>query len=130
MFMFPIPVALICLWARESPHALAKASEITDDLLEHSMALVCAMFISARRNTSQRRADLYRKHLRTYVKGMSKLYPDYNLKPNLHAAFHIYDGLLLFASMHNWWCFPFERLIGHLQRLPHNHIFGQKLPIY
>ena len=40
-------------------------------------------------------------------------------------ACHIYDYLKLFGPVQSWWCFPFECLIGHLQRLPLNDKFGE-----
>jgi hypothetical protein len=40
-------------------------------------------------------------------------------------ATHLHDFLILFGPVRNWWTFPFERLIGHLQRLPQNHRFSQ-----
>ncbi|KAI9464872.1 hypothetical protein HD554DRAFT_2026214, partial [Boletus coccyginus] len=45
--------------------------------------------------------------------------------PNHHASFHIYDYLVLFGPVHSWWTFPFEQLIGVLQRLPNNHKSGE-----
>ena len=37
---------------------------------------------------------------------------------------HIYEFLDLWGPVYHWWCFPFERLIGSLQRLPTNNLFG------
>ncbi|KAJ7202405.1 hypothetical protein GGX14DRAFT_370407 [Mycena pura] len=40
-------------------------------------------------------------------------------------AFHIYDFLLLFGPIISWWTFPFERVIGFLQKINTNdHIGG------
>ncbi|KAJ6484909.1 hypothetical protein C8R45DRAFT_829718 [Mycena sanguinolenta] len=44
----------------------------------------------------------------------------------MHAAFHIYDFILLFGPVVDWWCFPFERLIGTLQKINTNdHVGGE-----
>lgn len=40
-------------------------------------------------------------------------------------AFHIKDYLVLFGPVHAWWTFPFERLIGMLQRMPNNGKIGE-----
>ncbi|KAJ7610392.1 hypothetical protein FB45DRAFT_751377 [Roridomyces roridus] len=41
-------------------------------------------------------------------------------------AFHIYDFLLLFGPVISWWTFPFERIIGFLERInTNNHIGGE-----
>jgi hypothetical protein len=45
-------------------------------------------------------------------------------------AFHLYDFLLLFGAVRSWWMFPFERLIGHLQRIPKNHQEGNLSSIF
>ncbi|KAJ7783918.1 hypothetical protein DFH07DRAFT_727790 [Mycena maculata] len=48
---------------------------------------------------------------------------------NIHAAFHIYDFLLLFGPIISWWCFPFERLIGVLQRIKTSDQIGGELEL-
>ncbi|KAJ7615265.1 hypothetical protein DFH06DRAFT_1008694 [Mycena polygramma] len=41
-------------------------------------------------------------------------------------AFHIYDFLILFGPVISWWTFPFERVIGFLERINTNsHIGGE-----
>ena len=41
-------------------------------------------------------------------------------------AFHIYDFILLFGPIMAWWTFPFERLIGALQKFNTNdHVGGE-----
>ncbi|PIL27307.1 hypothetical protein GSI_10454 [Ganoderma sinense ZZ0214-1] len=55
---------------------------------------------------------------------LPSLYPGLDCESIHHMAFHIYDFLELFGPVHSWWAFPFERLIGQLQRLPTNHKFG------
>ncbi|KIK52019.1 hypothetical protein GYMLUDRAFT_180723 [Collybiopsis luxurians FD-317 M1] len=47
-------------------------------------------------------------------------------RPNIHAAGHVYDFLLLFGPVISWWCFPFEQLIRALQKINTNdHIGGE-----
>ncbi|KAG2740643.1 hypothetical protein P692DRAFT_20880781 [Suillus brevipes Sb2] len=60
-----------------------------------------------------------------YVGKLKEIHPTFSLRPNHHVSFHLYDFLLLFGPAHSWWCFPFEHLIGILQRLPINHKFGE-----
>ncbi|KIN95463.1 hypothetical protein M404DRAFT_165615, partial [Pisolithus tinctorius Marx 270] len=67
----------------------------------------------------------YRAYIASYVGKLKELYPTLDAQPNHHASFHIYDSLLLFGPMQSWWCFPFERLIGVLQRLPTNYQTGE-----
>ncbi|KIK20276.1 hypothetical protein PISMIDRAFT_106073 [Pisolithus microcarpus 441] len=72
------------------------------------------------------RAKAYRTHIASYVGKLKALYPTCNVRPNHHAAFHIYDYLHLFGPVHSWWTFLFEHLIGILQRIPTNHKSGEE----
>ncbi|KAE9407462.1 hypothetical protein BT96DRAFT_809392, partial [Gymnopus androsaceus JB14] len=49
-------------------------------------------------------------------------------QPNIHAAGHIYNFLLLFGPVLSWWCFSFEHLIGALQKINTNDHIGGKSP--
>jgi hypothetical protein len=40
-------------------------------------------------------------------------------------ALHLAEYLRLYGPVHSWWTFPFERLIGMLQRIPNNFQNGQ-----
>jgi hypothetical protein len=71
------------------------------------------------------RATSFRSHIVAWINDLKKLHPHANHHTYHHLAVHIYDFLLLFGPVQSWWCFPFERLIGLLQRLPHNHKFGE-----
>lgn len=114
-----LPIALLSLWGADSPLDPKLAA-----VLDHTMDLVSAVYISCARTMTMERATAYRSYIASYVGRMKQVHPRYNLRPNHHAAFHIYDYLILFGPVHSWWTFPFERLIGVLQRLPSNHKSG------
>ncbi|KAJ6586081.1 hypothetical protein B0H19DRAFT_927263 [Mycena capillaripes] len=82
------------------------------------------------------RATSYRTFLKEWLDKLHSLYPhtkyqNQKKRPNLHAAFHIYDFLLWFGPVISWWSFPFERLIGVLQRINTNdHIGGKDILCY
>jgi hypothetical protein len=59
-----------------------------------------------------------------YIQDLSFAHPDVKPCPNMHMAIHISHFLCLFGPVHSWWCFPFEWLIGQIQRLLSNHRFG------
>jgi hypothetical protein len=40
-------------------------------------------------------------------------------------AFHLHEYLILFGPVHAWWTFPFERIIGKLQRIPTSEKIGE-----
>ncbi|KAG2740663.1 hypothetical protein P692DRAFT_201727802, partial [Suillus brevipes Sb2] len=119
-----IPIALVSLWGAGTSHPSDEVGTRHRAILDHTMELVCAVYLACARSTSAERAHAYHSHIARYVGNLKKIHPTFALRPNHHAAFHIYDFLLLFGPAHSWWCFPFERLIGILQRLPVNHKIG------
>ncbi|PPQ89924.1 hypothetical protein CVT25_009725 [Psilocybe cyanescens] len=120
-----LPIALISVWSTGTSHPLPSASAATKKVLDHTMALVSAVSLACRRTMTQFRMDAYRDHLTFWYSNLCQLHPESSYRVNAHMAFHVYDFLRLFGPVRSWWCFPFERLIGILQRLPHNHKHGQ-----
>ena len=122
-----LPLAFVKLWG----DAPATHSQDTDDfqyVLDHSMALFSAVRLACSRTMTYERREAYRANMIRYVSGLSSdLYNTSDPRPNHHMALHIYDFLKLFGPVRGWWCFPFERLIGLLQRLPTSHKFGKSL---
>ncbi|KAJ7482906.1 hypothetical protein B0H11DRAFT_1636567, partial [Mycena galericulata] len=66
-------------------------------------------------------AQGYHEHMLNYRARLQKLFPDYECHPNHHMALHITECLHLFGPVHGWWTFPFERLIGTLERISTNY---------
>ncbi|KAF9016482.1 hypothetical protein BDZ89DRAFT_911652, partial [Hymenopellis radicata] len=65
-----------------------------------------------------------RSHLKAHMDGLKVLFPGIGV-PSYHHTLHVPDFMPLFAAPKNWWCYPFERLIGKLQRMRHNHKYGE-----
>jgi len=122
-----IPLALISLWGDDgtSRPATAKFSHI----LDHTMALVSAVSVACLRTMTEACRSAFRRCMAMWVSSLQKIHTGSNNRVNGHMALHIYDFLRLFGPVRSWWCFPFERLIGQLRRLPTNHIFGGSLPV-
>ncbi|KAJ3998901.1 hypothetical protein F5050DRAFT_1566201, partial [Lentinula boryana] len=126
-----LPVALIIYWGDADgcapPEDDSKEGRFLK-VLDHTMALFQATIVALLYSTSTRRANIYRKYHAEWVNGLTTLFPqarEGKIKPNIHAAGHIFDFLLLFGPVMSWWCFPFERLIGALQKINTNdHIGG------
>jgi|HubBroStandDraft_6_1064221.scaffolds.fasta_scaffold221306_2 hypothetical protein len=127
MWTVYLPIALVSLWGEGTSHASADVSQKLRDALDHTMALASAITLACLRTMTWARATGYRSHVASWVCGLSRLYPGIDHRTNNHMAIHIYDFLLLFGPVRSWWCFPFERLIGQLQRLPNNHKSGESL---
>lgn len=130
-----IPLALISLWGENTPRPsnepqLPTAVDKLKRLLHLSMLLVSAIRIACMYTMSLARATAYRACLGEFLTLLPDILPNASFRDNDHMAMHIYDFLLLFGPIRSWWCFPFERLIGKLQRLPHNHKFGKFADIF
>ena len=114
-----IPITLISLWGAGTPQADLKF------ILNNTMDLVSAVYLACSRAMSSEQAVAYRSCIVNYVGNLKHVHPTFGLQPNHHASFHIYNYLILFGPVHSWWTFPFERLIGILQRLSSNHKNGE-----
>lgn len=92
--------------------------------LHLTFLLVSAIIVATSRNTSIRHADVYVEFMTEYVEGLKEHFPDFQLHPNHHFAFHLRRYLIQYGPMHEWWTFPFERIIGMLQRVSTNDKIG------
>jgi len=117
---FDIPVSIVQLWAD---------TDISDDnrrqkLVESTMYLATALRYATSHRTSQRHANEYMRNMRAYVTSLRDLFPEMKLRPNHHNALYLGELLLRFGPVHGWWMFPFERLIGLLQKINTNNKMG------
>lgn len=119
-----LPLALVSVWGEGSAHPTREVAAHLRQVLDHTMHLVSAIRISCYRVMTASRITAYRSHITAWLASLKRLFPDASFRPNGHMACHISDYLELFGPVRSWWCFPFERLIGQLQRLPINHKFG------
>ncbi|KAH7917399.1 hypothetical protein BV22DRAFT_1026390 [Leucogyrophana mollusca] len=120
-----LPLALVSMWGEGTSHRSSSTASRLRCILDHTMALVSAVRLACSRSTTMTRAEAYRSYMATWVRQLQELHPDIKHRPNGHMSLHIYNFLVLFGPVRSWWCFPFERLIGQLQRLPSNHKFGK-----
>jgi hypothetical protein len=118
-----LPVSLVRLWGKVHPGD--QRSERCRKILDITISLLSAVTIATSRVTSCSRADSYLQHMQAYLNGIQELFPEYKLHPNHHMALHLHEYLILFGPVHAWWTFPFERIIGQLQRIPTNSKIGK-----
>jgi hypothetical protein len=123
---FDLPVSLAQLWSSEYLDIDPQRRDRQKKMLESTMFLAMAVRWGASYRTSQEHADKYMKYMHAYLKSILDLYPGYKLKPNHHAALHIGALLMRYGPVHGWWMFPFEQLIGSLQRIKTNHQSGKQ----
>jgi hypothetical protein len=110
------------MWGRITPGD--KQSEQCRKILDVTISLLSAIVAATSLKTSQRHANLYLQHLQAYLSGVTSLFPDYTFQPKHHMALHLPEYLLRYGPVHAWWAFPFERIIGMLQRIPVNGKIG------
>ena len=118
-----LPVSLVRLWAQV--HEGDKRSDRCGKILNVTISLLSAVIIASSRVTSSSHANLYLQHMQAYLNGIHKLFPKYKFHPNHHMALHLHEYLTLFGPVHAWWTFPFERIIGMLQRIPTSGKIGK-----
>jgi hypothetical protein len=93
-------------------------------LLDLTMCLVQATWLACGRSTDGARQSSYLTYLCTYLHNLQSTVSDSRFLPNHHFAIHIYDFLSLWGPVQSWWCFPFERTNGMLQRIDTSHVYG------
>ncbi|TFK45236.1 hypothetical protein OE88DRAFT_1640188 [Heliocybe sulcata] len=120
-----LPIALVTLWGAGTQHATPQLATRCREVLDHTMGLFSAAWLICLRMTNLSCASRCRQYLADYIRNLRRLHRHAQFRTNHHMALHIYDFLLLFGPVHSWWCFPFERLVGWLQRQGHNHKFGE-----
>ena len=125
---FDLPVSLVKLWddadQREIPEDLRRRRK---KLIESTMHLSTAIRWAVSHRTSEQHAQEYKRHMTAYLKSVRELCPNDDLHPVHHNALHIPDFLRRFGPMHGWWMFPFERLIGILQKVKTNFKMGEAI---
>ncbi|KAF8837229.1 hypothetical protein BDN67DRAFT_877041, partial [Paxillus ammoniavirescens] len=75
--------------------------------------------------TSHHHAQQYMKYMKAYLTCLQDAFPGLSWRPNHHASLHMNEFLLRYGPMHRWWMFPFERIIGTLQKTNTNHKIGE-----
>jgi len=127
MALVHLPVALVTLWGEGSQHPYSYIGEKHRKVLDHTMKLLSAVRLAGLRTVTKNRISAYQECMKDYVGNLLNLHPTASQRPNHHMSLHIPHFLQLFGPVRSWWCFPYERLIGILQRLPTNHKSGMFL---
>ncbi|KAF9037198.1 hypothetical protein BJ165DRAFT_1303405, partial [Panaeolus papilionaceus] len=107
-----LPVSMTRIWYN--------ATLARQELLKLTLHLISAVQVAASHTTSAAHASTYHQHMLAYLQGLKRIFPDYSFRPNHHAALHLSDYIRFYSPVHAWWTFPFERIIGMLQRISTN----------
>jgi hypothetical protein len=119
------PLALISMWGEGTSHASPNDAYQFQKILDHTMLLVSAISLACMHTMTKARAAAYLDCMVQYLSDLKTLYPGINPRPNHHMSMHLPLFFALFGPVRSWWCFPFERLIGQIQRLLSNHKLGE-----
>lgn len=119
-------ISLISLWGDGSTHESDQLGERLCRVLDHTMLLVGAVTIACFHVMIPNRQLVYQDYITWWLRDIESIHRSViERRVNGHMAIHIGRFLQLFGPVWSWWTMPFERLIGQLQRIPHNHMFGQ-----
>lgn len=119
---FDLPVALVKLWAMSKD---GEIGEMQRKALRSTFLLSMALRFAVSQRTTHQHREKYTTYMNTYLATVKELRPLDDLHPIHHNAIHLADFLERFGPIHGWWMFPFERLIGVLQRVHTNFRFGE-----
>lgn len=120
------PIALILSWHGSDDDDEGRSRR---QLLELTMCLVQATWSACRKRTSSERQAVYLKCMCTYLRNLQNIIECATFRPNHHFSLHLFEFLELWGPVYSWWCFPFERINGSLQRIATNNIFGMLLSL-
>ena len=126
-FEFDIPVSLLRIQTRRSVSALSgtQIDEYRTKLVHSTFLLATAIRWATSHRTSTRHVDKYMKNIREYLKTLKELRPTQGFRPNHLNALLVGNYLRLHGPVRGWWMFPFERVIGDLQRSRTNNKLGE-----
>src|ERR1700678_1335643 len=123
---FDIPVSVAQLWSRET--CLGQDRDVVahrDKVFQSIMHLAVAVRWGASYRTSEHHSQMFDENMVAYLWLLLELYPNIQFRPNHHVALHIGPLLTQFGPVHSWWMFPFERVIGILQKVNTNSKMGK-----
>ncbi|PPQ82731.1 hypothetical protein CVT24_009908 [Panaeolus cyanescens] len=124
-----LPLTLVVIWKLQNPGAMNTESQPVNEslknILDCTMYLIQAIIVATSGTMKADMAELYLNLMLSYMRSLKNAFPTYKFKPNNHMSLHLSEHLRNFGPVHSWWTFPFERVIGMVQRIPTNNILGQ-----
>lgn len=126
-----LPIALIFAWGELASHPTPYAAARFREVLDHTMLLVSTIVIACKRNMSEYRCQAYLHCMTRYISMLTSIHPHATHRPYGHMSLHLPHFFSLFGPARAFWTYPFERLIGQIQRLISNHRVGKQcLPVF
>ena len=123
-FEFDIPVSLLRIETRWSASG-KQVDEYRAKLVHSTFLLATAIRWATSHWTSAMHVEEYTKNMKKYLEILRDLRPTQPFCPNHLNALLIGRYLRLYGPVQGWWMFPFERVIGDLQRSNTNNKPGK-----
>jgi len=126
-FEFDIPVSLLRIETQRIASG-RQTDEYRAKLVHSTFLLATAIRWATSHRMSTKHIEQYTKTMKNYLKTLKDLRPNQRFRPNHVNALLIGKYLRLYGPVRGWWMFPFERVIGNLQRSSTNNKLGERCP--
>ena len=127
-FEFDIPVSLLRIETQRMASG-KRADEYRGKLVHSTFLLATAIRWATSHRTSTKHIESYTKTMKEYLETLKYLRPNQRFRPNHVNALLVGNYLRLYGPVRGWWMFPFERVIGDLQRTSTNYQLGERYPM-
>ena len=124
-FEFDIPVSLLRIETQRIASG-KQTDEYRAKLVHSTFLLAIAIRWATSNRTSTKHIEGYTTAIKNYLKMLKDLRPNQRFRPNHANALLIGNYLRLYGPVRGWWMFPFERVIGELQRSNTNNKLGEQ----
>jgi len=122
---FDLPVTLAKLWGTDHTKPGDENGKRRQKLAHSTMLLAMAIRWGTSHVTSTHHTQQYLIYMKAYLECIRDVFPSHSFRPNHHSCLHLHEFLLRYGPMHGWWMFPFERIIGALQKTNTNYKIGE-----
>ena len=119
-FEFNIPVSLLQIKTWHNSSA-TEVDSYREKLVHSTFLLATAIRWATSHHMSDTHIEEYTKTMKNYLKMLKELRPTQCFHPNHINTLLVGDYLRLYGPVQSWWMFPFERVIGDLQRISTNN---------
>jgi hypothetical protein len=126
-FEFDVPVSLLRIETQRIASG-KQPDQNREKLVDSTFLLAIAIHWATSNHTSKKHVESYTKTMKDYLKTLKDLRPNQRFRPNHVNALLIGNYLRLYGPVRGWWMFPFERVIGELQRVSTNNKLGEQCP--
>lgn len=119
---FDLPISMLRLYFFDAQSGDEAHNRRRKTMLQSTFNLAMAVRWGTSHRTSDGHVSKYMHYMKLYLTSVKDM--GFELKPNHHHALHLPDFLPRYGPVHGWWMYPFERVIGILQKMNTNNRLG------